>query len=171
MIINRPHYLAEIFKAGSRYSLEFPGTYAVIMLLPPHLLNTLKLPLVVISIQCVLLADLKNTLSSVAQQITSVSWIQTSWTQKGFAWNYSTDEYGIVSDNRGYWTNASKKILDNLAPVIFAGYIAKEIYEWVRMSEPVHCLPLSWGQGFTGSYIQRWSKRGRWISQNTCKDN
>lgn len=63
---------------------------------------------------------------------------------KGFAWNYSTDRYGIVSDNRGYSTNASKKIFDNLALVIFAEYITKEISEWEWVN-PVHCLPLSWG--------------------------
>ena len=36
--------------------------------------------------------------------------------------------------------------------------MTKEIYEWVGMSELFHCLQLSWGQGFTGSYIRRYSK-------------
>lgn len=40
---------------------------------------------------------------------------------KGFAWNYSTDRYGIVSDNGGSSTGYSMKIFDNLAPVIFVG--------------------------------------------------
>lgn len=57
---------------------------------------------------------------------------------KGFAWNYSTDRYWIVSNNRGYLTNASKKIFDNLAPVIFAGNIMKEI--WVSKNEWTHPL-------------------------------
>lgn len=64
---------------------------------------------------------------------------------RGFAWNYSTIRYGIVSNNRSYSTNASKKIFDNLAPFIFAGYITNT---WT-----VHCLSLSWSQGFTGCYI------------------
>lgn len=30
---------------------------------------------------------------------------------EGFAWNYSTDSYGIVSDNRGYSTNVLRRYL------------------------------------------------------------
>lgn len=82
---------------------------------------------------------------------------------KGFAWNYSTDRYGIVSDNGGSSTRYSKKIFDNLALVIFVGrHRGGDIWARVRIS--VHCLPLSRGQSFTGSYIQPWSERRGWIS-------
>lgn len=97
-------------------------------------------------------------LSSVAQQITSnMSGIQTSWTQKDLHEITQPTETGLSQTIEAIRPMLLKEIFDNLAPVISAGDITKEIQpksEWGRMN-PVHCLPLSRGQGFTESYIQK----------------